>query len=154
MSGLDVELLLNRETPREITKQDAIPAFKERINTTDSEEDIVTAIQEMSAVICDLVKNSTGDSGYARALENTRIVREEMVDLDHAKEYNDFIRDLKQKVLGRELGEGRNRFFWEIKTARLGLIDNTALENSDVTEEDAKQVGITCPHVVNARTDS
>lgn len=150
LSGLDVDSLLNRETPQEITKENAIPAFKQRLHATKHDDEIVKAIKQMSVVICEIVKDSTGDTGYARALENIRIARQEMVELEQPEFYNDFIRNLKQKLLGGTLGEGRKRFFMEIRNAKLGLIDDKTIDHSDVTEEDATKVSIINAYLLRA----
>ncbi|CAG8951924.1 hypothetical protein HYFRA_00005729 [Hymenoscyphus fraxineus] len=137
LSGLDVDDLLNRETPQEITKENAIPAFKQRLRLTKSDKEIGVAVKKMDAVICDIIKESTLENGYARALENVRVVREEMVLLEQWEIYNDFIKELKMKILGEKLGVNRRSFFLSIKTAKLGLIDERLVDHSPVTEEEA-----------------
>jgi ATP-dependent DNA helicase 2 subunit 2 len=52
--------------------------------------------------------------------------------------YNNYIRGLKDKLIKSQLGDRRD-FWFDWKTSKLGLIDNQALEVSEVTEEEARQ---------------
>ena len=61
-----------------------------------------------------------------------------MIDLEEPAIYNDFIRDLKQKLLTEKLGGDRREMWWEIRKAKLGLIEKRVSEQSNVLEEEAK----------------
>lgn len=63
-----------------------------------------------------------------------------MKEMDEPGWYNEFVRRLKGKILGGELGGERREMWWEIRRERLGLIDKKASEQSDVGEEAAKEV--------------
>jgi len=53
--------------------------------------------------------------------------------------YNDFARQLKDKILKEELGGDRRELWWLIRRSKLGLIDESMSEQSDVSEEEAKE---------------
>jgi ATP-dependent DNA helicase 2 subunit 2 len=111
---------------------------------TTSEAEILSATKQMGAIIRKLVKESIGDASYARALENLRVMREEMIDLDMPEIYNDFVRGLKKELLGGELDSnagGEGRVFWvDVKRGKLGLIDQGTSDGSSVTVEEANEV--------------
>ena len=58
--------------------------------------------------------------------------------MDEPALYNDFLRELKQKLLAGELGGERKEMWWLVRVNRLGLIQKRESEQSDVTEEDAE----------------
>lgn len=102
------------------------------INNSDSIDGIRETAQQLGAVIEARIKNSFGDIGYARALEEIRVMREELIELEEPEIYNDFAKDLKRKLLSEQLGGNRKDFWWEFRKSKLGIID--------ATEEDAKAV--------------
>ena len=61
-----------------------------------------------------------------------------MIDLEEPAIYNDFIKDLKQKLLTEKLGGDRREMWWEVRKAKLGLIQKSVSEQSNVYEEEAK----------------
>ena len=71
-------------------------------------------------------------------MEELKVLRDEMVDLEEPAIYNDFIKDLKQKLLTEKLGGDRREMWWEIRKTKLGLIEKSASEQSNVFEEEAK----------------
>ena len=61
-----------------------------------------------------------------------------MIDLEEPTIYNDFIKELKQKLLTEKLGGDRREMWWEIRKAKLGLVEKSVSERSDVHEAEAK----------------
>lgn len=141
LSGLNVEALIGGDRKKaKISFQNAIPDFRQTVNTADSIEGMRDAAQQLGAVVETRIRDSFGDIAYARALEEIGVMREEMIDLEEPDIYNDFARALKRKLLAEELGGNRKDFWWEFRKSRLGLIDKQTSEASKATEEDAKAV--------------
>ncbi|KAL9600568.1 MAG: hypothetical protein Q9219_003114 [cf. Caloplaca sp. 3 TL-2023] len=139
LSGLDVEALIGSDKKKaQVSSQNAVPDFKRMLNSAESIEGIRDAAQKLGAVIEKRIKDSFGDIGYARALEETGVMREEMVDIEEPDIYNDFAKALKHKLLTEELGGNRKDFWWEFRKSKLGLIDRQTSEASKATEEDIK----------------
>lgn len=137
LSGLNVEALLGGDKKKKrITSSNAIPDFRQMINNSDSIDEIREIAQQLGSVIEARIKDSFGDIGYARALEEIGVMREELIDLEEPEMYNDFAKALKRKLLSEQLGGNRKDFWWEFRKSKLGLID--------ATEEDAKAV---CRHL-------
>jgi ATP-dependent DNA helicase 2 subunit 2 len=101
---------------------------------------IEEAAKQMSTIIRSLIAHSLGDSGYGRAIANLATMREELINMEEPGLYNDFVKDLKKRLLGGELGGDRRDMMWEIRKAKLGLIDKKASEVSDVTEAGVTEV--------------
>lgn len=141
LSGLDVDSLLNtREKRQKISKDNAIPEFKQILESAEDLKTIEEASKQMSSIICSLITHSVGDSGYGRATETLGVMRDELLGLEEPKIYNNFVRDLKRKLLGGELGGDRRDFMWEIRKVKLGLIAQDKLDVSEVTQEEASEV--------------
>jgi ATP-dependent DNA helicase 2 subunit 2 len=142
LSGLNVEELLGREKRTKISHENAIPEFKQMLATTEDLGAIQDASKQMSQVIETQIKHSLGDSGYGRAIEGLRVMREELTALEEPGIYNDFIKDLKQKLLAGDLGGDRREMWWEIRRNQLGFITKKVSSLSEVTDEEAKQVSV------------
>jgi ATP-dependent DNA helicase 2 subunit 2 len=142
LSGLDVEELLGREKRTKISADNAIPEFKQILSTTEDLAQIRDAVKQMSVIVQSYIRHSVGTSAYYRAVEAIRVMKEEMVDFELPDVFNDFIRDLKKKILGDELGENRGEMWYNIRVNKLGLIDNKLSELSNVTPEEAKTVSL------------
>ncbi|KAK6429342.1 ATP-dependent DNA helicase yku80 [Oleoguttula sp. CCFEE 5521] len=65
-------------------------------------------------------------------------MREELLDLEVPYMYNEFLRELKRKMLGEELGGDRRLLWVAIKNARLGLVQRKEVEIENLPEEEAK----------------
>lgn len=100
---------------------------------------IIDAAKQMGKIIRTQISESTGESGTEQAFANMRVFRSEMIDYEEPKLYNDFLKDLKEKIVKQQLVDGERDFWYHFKTARLGLIDQTALDISEVTEEEANE---------------
>jgi ATP-dependent DNA helicase 2 subunit 2 len=112
------------------------------LGTADDLKIIEEAAKQMAIIVRSLITHSLGDSGYGRAVANLTVMREELIEMEEPGLYNDFIKDLKKKLLAGELGGDRRDMLWEIRKARLGLIDSKASEVSEVTEEEATEVSV------------
>ncbi|EHK96413.1 putative ATP-dependent DNA helicase II subunit 2 [Glarea lozoyensis 74030] len=143
LSGLDIDALLDTNTTQAISSENSIPEFRQALGRTTSEAEILSTTKQMGAIIRKLVKESVGEASYARALENLRVMREEMVDLDMPEIYNDFVKALKKALLGGELDSnngGEGKVFWvDVKRGKLGLIDQSTTDGSNVTAEEASE---------------
>ncbi|TDZ32117.1 ATP-dependent DNA helicase II subunit 2 [Colletotrichum spinosum] len=141
ISGLDIDALLgpsSAKRPR-ISAQNAIPEFKRALDTSTDLSHVGQAAEEMGEIIRSLVTDSFGDANYARAAENLGVMREGLVEFEEPQVYNDFIRDLKKKILSGELGGDRREMWWRVRTSRLGLIDVGTSEVSSVSKEEANE---------------
>lgn len=141
LSGLDVESLLGREKRRKLSMSNAIPGFKQMLETADDVKLIPDAAKQMGDIIHELIRTSLGDQWYAQALENLGVLREQMIEFEEPGVYNAFVRDLKSRLLRDELGGGRKDLWYRIiREKKLGLIDSEAAPASEVSEEEAAQV--------------
>lgn len=141
LSGLDVDALLFQEPKRsKISAGNAVPEFKQMLSRAESVDTIHDAVRQMAAIIETQIKDSLGDANYDRVIEGLGTMREELVDYEEPALYNEFLRVLKGKVLGEELGGDRRELWWLVRKSKLGLIDQATSERSDVSEEAAKEV--------------
>lgn len=140
MSGLDVEGLLKRQKRLKISDDNAVPEFKQMLATADNTSVIEEATKQMSEVIRTLITDSRGGKFYGQAIENLRVMREELTQLEEPGLYNTFVDKLKTDLLGGELGGDRRDLLWEVKKNKLGLISQHECEVSDVTEDQATEV--------------
>jgi ATP-dependent DNA helicase 2 subunit 2 len=141
LSGLNIDLLLGSSGKRtKISADNAVPEFKQLLATTTDIAQIRDAAKQMGEIVQGYIKESVGDTGYGRAVEALRVMREELMDLEEPEMFNDFARDLKRKILSKELKGERREMWWLIKAHRLGLIDDQMSELSKVTEQKAKEV--------------
>jgi ATP-dependent DNA helicase 2 subunit 2 len=140
LSGLDVDSLLTREKRVKISVDNPIPEFKQMLATTEDLSGIRDAVRQLASIIESHIKNSLGDSGYDRAAEETGTMRSEMIEYEEPGLYNGFIRALKKKLLNKELGGDRREMWWRVRNLGLGLIDKRLSAQSQVLEEEAKEV--------------
>ncbi|KAK5246081.1 ATP-dependent DNA helicase yku80, partial [Cryomyces antarcticus] len=115
LSGLDVTELLGRERRTRISPDNAIPEFKQLLAAAEDVTTIKDATQQMAAIVQSLIRHSVGDSGYGRAVEAIRVMREELVDLEEPECFNAFLRELKRMLLAEELGGERREMWWLIR---------------------------------------
>ena len=104
------------------------------------DNEIYDATKQMAEVICKLVSSSVSDTRYAEAVADMRVFKEYMVDYEMPEVWNKFIRDFKARVVRGELGGNRKDFWSSMRGYKLGLIDKSVLEVSDVTEKEAHEV--------------
>lgn len=127
LSGLDVNSLFKKDKRAKISPDNAIPDFKNLVSIDNedapTEEEIKQAVQQMSLLIQNVVKNSFGDKDYPRATEMLSVVRQEMLSLEFLDVYRDVIEGLKRKVKDGELGGDRMEWWWMVRQQKLGLIE-------------------------------
>ena len=151
ISGLDVNSLLHSDAPHnkyrrsasKIDPTNAIPEFKQMLASVSPDTDegvtlIHSAAKQLGECIRTYIRTSVGDSGYGRAIEALRVLREEMLDLEEPGAWNAVVRGLKRDVFAEELGGDRREMWYLIRRNRLGLIGKSEVGVSDVREEDAK----------------
>ncbi|GAB7365487.1 hypothetical protein MBLNU230_g6560t1 [Neophaeotheca triangularis] len=141
LSDLDVNALLAsdpRRKQKRIDARNAIPEFKDILANAEAMEEVQDACQQLGRIVCDLVEKSVGDSGYGRAVEALRVMREEAGEQEEPGLYNEFLRGFKVKVLGGELGGERREMWWKVRQNRLSLISKKESEQSAVSEEESK----------------
>ncbi len=145
LSGLDVDALLGRERPQQpsISAENAVPEFKQRLAAACELETIVDSSRQLAAIIRDCyITPSLGDSGYERAIEAIRVMRDELVEMDEPGLFNDFMRQLKTSLLAGKLGGDRTELWWRLRQAGLGLVDSRLSERADVSEAEAREVSL------------
>lgn len=141
LSGLDVDSLLHEEKRAKISTSNAIPEFKQTLSHAENVETVTDAVQQMTAIVEDQVRNSLGDANYDHVVESLGVMRDELISYEEPALYNDFLRRLKEKVLKEELGGDRRELWWLLRRNKLGLIDQQESDRSGVTEDEAKEVG-------------
>jgi ATP-dependent DNA helicase 2 subunit 2 len=142
LSGLDVEALLHQEKRTKISPSNAIPEFKQSLSHAENIETINDAVKQMTGIIEDQVRHSLGDANYDRVTEGLGVMREELISYEEPGAYNDFLRELKGKLLGEKLGGDRRELWWLIRRSKLGLIEQQQSDRSEVTEEEAREVSL------------
>ena len=138
LSGLDVDALLHQEKRTKISPNNAIPEFKQTLSQAENIEIIKDAVKQMSTIIEDQIRHSLGDANYHRVTEGLGVMREELIDYEEPALYNDFLKQLKEKLLKEELGGDRRELWWLLRRSKLGLIEQRESEHSEVREEEAK----------------
>ncbi|KAI3336693.1 Ku70/Ku80 N-terminal alpha/beta domain-containing protein [Xylariaceae sp. AK1471] len=141
ISGLDIDALLKQpENKRAIISPDnAIPEFKQKVELADNQADVEDAIKQMGGIIRDIVTKSFGDKDYDRALEHIGVMRETAIDYEYPGLFNFFMKDFKTRLLSGEFDGNRRELWWQVKGAKLGLIDSNASEHSKVTPQEAAE---------------
>ncbi|KAI5859390.1 SPOC domain-like protein [Durotheca rogersii] len=143
ISGLDVDALLGQpqNKRKRIDSKNAIPEFKQMVEYASEEVEIEDAAKQMGDIVCQLITDSFGDSGYDQAIENLGVFRDTMVKWEMPALYNSFLKNLKKRLLSGELGGDRRELWWQMKGARaaLGLIDNNISDSSNVTPVEAAE---------------
>lgn len=141
ISGFDVGAMLKEGQDmkrKKISKDNSIPEFKQVLADASEDEVIAQAVKDMGRIVLSLIKESTADSNYDRALENIGVMREQMINFEMPGLYNDFLRDLKIKLQSDVLNGDRKEMWFRIRWARgLGLITKDQSEPSDVKGEEA-----------------
>ncbi|KAK4692180.1 ATP-dependent DNA helicase 2 subunit 2, partial [Lecanoromycetidae sp. Uapishka_2] len=139
LSGLNVSALLGTKPKKlKITPENPIPEFRQALDAAESHEAFVEAAQQLGSIIEKRITDSFGDVNYKRAIEELGVMRQEMIEMDEPGIWNEYIKGLKAKLLGEELGGERREMWWEIRKNRLGLIEKKTSKPSNVSEEEAK----------------
>jgi ATP-dependent DNA helicase 2 subunit 2 len=142
LSDLDIGALLAQDPQRKskrIDPKNAIPEFRQIIATTTEDfSQVRDACKQLKQIIFDWIRHSVGSNGYGQAVEAIRIMREDMNEMDFPGLFNDFMTELKDKVLGGQLGGDRKEMWYNVRKNRLGLISKKENERSGIEEEAAK----------------
>lgn len=96
----------------------------------------------MTGIVEDQIRHSLGDANYDRVIETLGVMRDELVGYEEPKLFNDFVRQIKEKLLKEELGGDRRELWWLVRRHKLGLIDKKMSDRSEVSEEEAKEVSL------------
>lgn len=135
-----MDALLHQEKRAKISTSNAIPEFKQTLSHAENVETIGDAVRQMATIIEDQIRNSLGDANYDRIVESLGVMRDELISYEEPTLYNDFLKQLKEKVLKEELGGDRRELWWLLRRNKLGLIDRQQSDRSGVTEDEAKEV--------------
>ena len=143
LSDLDVNALLAADPSRQkkrIDPKNAIPEFKQVVANSEELDEVRDACAQLKRILFEWIKFSVGDSGYGRAIEGIRVMREECVAMEEPGVFNEMLMELKGKVLSGELGGERREMWWRVRVNRLRPISKGEVEVSEVTEEQAKEM--------------
>ena len=136
-----MDALLGRGTKSiSISRENAVPEFKQALGAAREISEIEDAVRQMGGIVRALITDSFADSLYNRALENIGTMRSQLIDFEEPGLYDAFVRDLKTRLLSGELGGDRRDIWLKVRLGRLGLIDKTQSEVSNVTKEEADEV--------------
>ena len=91
-------------------------------------------------IIEDQIRHSLGDANYDRVNEGLGVMRDELISYEEPTLYNEFIQQLKERLLKEELGGDRRELWWLLRRNKLGLIDRQQSDRSEITEDEAKEV--------------
>lgn len=94
----------------------------------------------MEKIIEGQIRDSFGDANYDRVIEYLGVLRDELVEYEEPVLYNDFIRRLKGSLQKDELRGDRKELWWLIRRKKIGLIDKSLSDQSEVTEEEGREV--------------
>lgn len=139
LSGLDVDSLLHQEKRSKISANNAIPEFKQTLAQAENIEAIKDATKQMMVIIEDQIRHSLGDANYDRVIEEMGTMRDELISYEEPTSYNDFLGQLKDKLLQEKLGGDRQELWWLIRRNKLGLVVQRESDLSKVTEAEAKE---------------
>jgi ATP-dependent DNA helicase 2 subunit 2 len=143
LSGLDIDSLLGESKRTTISLDNAVPEFKQILATAADDATVESAAKQMGEIVRKLIRDSFADLFYARAAENLRVMREELISLEVPALYNKFLTGLKKSILSGELdGDRREMWFKHVIGGRLGLITRDESEESEVTADEAKVVSL------------
>ena len=114
------------------------------LDATESVAEIHEAAKQFGDVIQSQIRESFGDAAYGKVVEELKVMREEMSEVEEPGVWNDFLRILKPRLLGEDLGGDRREMWWEIRKHKLGLVHRQTSPQSNVTEAEAKEVCANC----------
>jgi len=143
LSGLDIDSLLGQSRKTAISRENAIPEFKQALATAADDATVESAVKQMGEIVRKLIQESFADLQYAQAAENLRVMRQELIDLEMPALYNKYLTNLKKSILSGELdGDRREMWFKHIIGGRLSLITQEESEVSGVAAEILKEVSV------------
>ena len=142
VSGLDVDALLKQPQHKrtKLDPRNAVADFTHMVDTAESDTVFEQAASQMGQIICSLITDSLADFHYERAVECMGVFRDQMNSVEEPSHYNNFLKRFKKKVFSGELGGDRREFWYRVKGARLGLIDDRMSSASNVSTAEAEEV--------------
>lgn len=140
LSGLDVGDLLKGAKRVKISRNNAIPEFKQRLQEPENLEVVKDAAEQMFSIIEDMIRHSLGDKNYEQAIACLNVLKREMIAFEEPVLFNTFLVNLKRRILDNELGGDRREMWWLLRKSRMGLIEKKVSEHSDVDEQEARKV--------------
>ncbi|OAP54514.1 hypothetical protein AYL99_10962 [Fonsecaea erecta] len=145
LSGLNVDDLFRKARPStepgkvHISSDNAIPEFKQLLDSTDNMDIIKEAVRQMQKILEDLVRKDFGGQNYPRVVAALGEMRQEIVGLEEPTMYNTVLRELKEKIFTDQLGGNRRELWWSIRKSKLGLISEVEDERSTVDAMEAEE---------------
>jgi len=140
LSGLDVfALLATSRSTAKISPDNPIPEFRQMLETTEDPNGIIDAASQLITIIERHIKDSFGDSNYERIVAEMTALREEMIEMEEPGLWNNWLKKLKEKLRGDELGAGRDELWWRIRKDKLGLVLKSESEVSEIGDDEARQ---------------
>ena len=112
------------------------------LETTEDPNGIVDAASQLITIIEKHIKDSFGDINYDRVVAEMTALREEMIEMEEPDLWNDWLKNLKEKLSGNALGAGRDELWWRIRKDKLGLVVKSESEISKIGDDEARQVRI------------
>lgn len=140
LSGLDVGDLLKGAKRVKISRNNAIPEFKQRLQEPENLEVVKDAAEQMFSIIEDMIRHSLGNKNYEQVIACLDALKKELIAFEEPALYNAFLVNLKHKILHEELGGDRREMWWLMRKNKVGLIEKKASEHSEVDEEEARKV--------------
>lgn len=139
-SDLNVQELLGNKA-RPIDPANAVPGFRQAVARLgdDGNMQLNAPFDEFAPIIEDWIRQSFGDVNYERAVEGIRVMRDEAVELEVPEFFNSFMRSLKSKLLGGQLGGDRKEMWFKLRRYKLGLIERRISPVSDVDDQIAQE---------------
>ena len=101
---------------------------------------IEEAARQLSNIIESRIRDNFGYNSDGQVIAELSVLRDEMTEMEEPKIYNDFIAQLKRRLLAEQLGGDRKELWWKIRHSGLGLIEKTSSPQSTVTDDEAKKV--------------
>lgn len=94
----------------------------------------------MGGIIEEQITQSFSDLSYARVIEEMGIMRSELIEMEEVGIYNEWVMELRKKVLSGELGGDRKELWREVAKNKVGLVEAKEVEIGGVDEDVARKV--------------
>ncbi|KAF2209263.1 hypothetical protein CERZMDRAFT_113966 [Cercospora zeae-maydis SCOH1-5] len=143
LSDLDVAALLAQDPRRKskrIDPKNAVPEFIQLVESAGGLQEFEEACKQLKFIIHDWIKHSVGNSAYGRAVEAIGAMRKACEDMEHPGPFHSFLAELKQKLLGGELGGDRKDMWFRVRQNKMRPLLKTECQGSDFTEEMSRKL--------------
>jgi ATP-dependent DNA helicase 2 subunit 2 len=136
LSNLDVNALLAQDPRRKskrIDPKNAVAEFKQHMEAAQEEDDpqvIPNLVRQMKTIIFDWIRHSVGDRNYQTVVAAVSTMREELLEMEEPQLFNDFMKELKARLLSEELGGSRSDMWYALRSARLYLLQDKDFANN------------------------